>query len=167
AICYRPFGAFERGNALFPGPCGGIATRPPTGPPCRPRPRPTPPPGAWKCFFSFTRGRRFALAPGYMLWPPPGASRTWMDAWMPLAVKSSPGGVGATRVLTGILTPHLVSRFSQLPTGVSLSSVLLAFGFAAAIGIFFGDYPARKASRLDPIDALRYSRLGGRVRAQF
>ncbi len=63
---------------------------------------------------------------------------------------------GVIGVALGILTPYLVSRFSQLPTDVSASSVLLAFGFAAAIGIFFGYYPARKASRLDPIDALRY-----------
>jgi putative ABC transport system permease protein len=63
---------------------------------------------------------------------------------------------GVIGVAFGLLTPYLVSRFSSLPTDVSTSSILLAFGFAAAIGIFFGYYPARKASRLDPIDALRY-----------
>jgi putative ABC transport system permease protein len=46
--------------------------------------------------------------------------------------------------------------FSQFRTVVSMDSVMLAFFFAAAIGIFFGFYPARKASRLDPIEALRY-----------
>jgi putative ABC transport system permease protein len=63
---------------------------------------------------------------------------------------------GAMGVALGMLIPNLVSRFAGMPTEVSSSSVLLAFGFAAAIGIFFGFYPARKASRLDPIDALRY-----------
>ncbi|HET9212904.1 MAG TPA: ABC transporter permease, partial [Thermoanaerobaculia bacterium] len=63
------------------------------------------------------------------------------------------GGIG---VGLGLLIPHLVTRFAGLPTQVSTGSVLLAFGFAAAIGVFFGFYPARKASRLDPIDALRY-----------
>ncbi len=63
---------------------------------------------------------------------------------------------GAIGVALGLLIPNLVTRFAGMPTQVSSSSVLLAFGFAAAIGIFFGFYPARKASRLDPIDALRY-----------
>ncbi|HEV2852239.1 MAG TPA: ABC transporter permease [Thermoanaerobaculia bacterium] len=63
---------------------------------------------------------------------------------------------GAIGVALGLLIPSLVSKFAGMPTQVSTSSVLLAFGFAAAIGIFFGFYPARKASRLDPIEALRY-----------
>jgi putative ABC transport system permease protein len=63
---------------------------------------------------------------------------------------------GAIGVGLGVLVPQLVTRFAGMPTKVSSGSVLLAFGFAAAIGVFFGFYPARKASRLDPIDALRY-----------
>ncbi len=49
-----------------------------------------------------------------------------------------------------------ISQFASLSTNVSWSSVLLAFGVSAAIGIIFGYYPARRAAKLNPIDALRY-----------
>ena len=49
-----------------------------------------------------------------------------------------------------------VTRFLEWPTFITPEAVAVAFGFAAATGIFFGFYPARKASALDPIEALRY-----------
>ncbi|HET7451535.1 MAG TPA: ABC transporter permease [Thermoanaerobaculia bacterium] len=63
---------------------------------------------------------------------------------------------GLIGVGLGVGASTIVSKKANLPVHIAPESILLAFGFAAAIGIFFGFYPARKASRLDPIDALRY-----------
>ena len=63
---------------------------------------------------------------------------------------------GAIGIALGIGASRFLAWKQQWPIVLSPHAILLAFGFSAAIGIFFGFYPARKASRLDPIDALRY-----------
>jgi putative ABC transport system permease protein len=63
---------------------------------------------------------------------------------------------GVIGIGLGVVASSIVSHRGGLPVRVSPESIALAFGFSAAIGIFFGFYPARKASRLDPIEALRY-----------
>jgi putative ABC transport system permease protein len=63
---------------------------------------------------------------------------------------------GAIGVSLGLLGSALVAQIADWPVVIEPAAVALAFGFAAAVGILFGFYPARKASRLDPIEALRY-----------
>ncbi len=63
---------------------------------------------------------------------------------------------GIIGIVLGVLTSQLVSNLQKWPIVIAPESIVLAFIFAAAIGIFFGWYPARKAANLNPIEALRY-----------
>jgi putative ABC transport system permease protein len=63
---------------------------------------------------------------------------------------------GIIGIIVGVSTSMILSNLSGWPTVVSPVSIFLAFGFSGFIGIFFGFYPAYKASLLNPIDALRY-----------
>jgi putative ABC transport system permease protein len=63
---------------------------------------------------------------------------------------------GLIGVALGITAAKLITIFLSWPTLVSESSIILSFAVCAFTGVFFGYYPAQKASRLDPIEALRY-----------
>ncbi|NTW33968.1 MAG: FtsX-like permease family protein [Bacteroidetes bacterium] len=63
---------------------------------------------------------------------------------------------GIIGVIFGLILSSLISSFANIITIVSSSSIIIAFFVCTLIGIFFGWYPARKAARLNPIEALRY-----------
>jgi len=67
---------------------------------------------------------------------------------------SSVGGL--LGIILGIVASKILSAIKHWPSLISPGSIVLAFLFSAAVGIFFGFYPARKAAALDPIEALRY-----------
>ena len=67
---------------------------------------------------------------------------------------SSVGGI--IGIVCGIGASRILSIYAHWPTLISISSIAIAFLFSAAVGVFFGFYPARKAAALDPIEALRY-----------
>jgi putative ABC transport system permease protein len=70
------------------------------------------------------------------------------------AVLSMTGGL--IGIALGLLSTYLIGRFAQWPTVLSPTTIAAAFLFSGAVGVFFGYYPAYKASRLDPIEALRW-----------
>ena len=63
---------------------------------------------------------------------------------------------GAVGILLGMTTSYLITQTLGWPVLVSPTAIVTAVVFSMAVGIFFGFYPARKAARLDPIEALRY-----------
>jgi putative ABC transport system permease protein len=63
---------------------------------------------------------------------------------------------GLLGILVGIASSKLISNLAGWSTLISIGSIILAFVFSGSVGVFFGFYPARKASKLDPIEALRY-----------
>ncbi|MCD6273536.1 MAG: FtsX-like permease family protein, partial [Deltaproteobacteria bacterium] len=69
-------------------------------------------------------------------------------------VLCSAGGI--IGILSGVTVSELISIFAKWPSVVSIQSIFLSFFFSMMIGVIFGLYPARKASMLNPIEALRY-----------
>lgn len=67
---------------------------------------------------------------------------------------SGTGGIIGT--ILGLIFQSIIAMSLDIPPSASLSTILIAVAFSAAVGIFFGMYPANKAAKLDPIDALRY-----------
>ncbi len=71
------------------------------------------------------------------------------------AVVLSTGG-GTIGVVLGIIGAGAIALLAHWPTSVPIASIFLALAFSAAVGVFFGYWPARKAAALDPIRALRF-----------
>jgi len=63
---------------------------------------------------------------------------------------------GLLGIVLGLLIPDIVARFTDMPTAITSSSLILAFGISALVGITFGLYPAYRAANMDPIESLRH-----------
>ncbi len=82
-------------------------------------------------------------------------SKDILSQFLTEAIILSVGG-GLIGIIIGVLTSYGASRFGGMASVISVQSVFVAFGFAVVTGLFFGGYPAYQASKLDPIEALRY-----------
>jgi putative ABC transport system permease protein len=77
----------------------------------------------------------------------------WQFLLEALVLSSTGGALG---IMLGIGSAIMLSRLSTFPVAITPWAVVLAFSFSLLVGVFFGLHPARKASRMKPIDALRY-----------
>ena len=75
---------------------------------------------------------------------------------VPVVVEGGDSGPPTVGVGLGVGSSALVGRFTDFATIVQPFSIALSLGVSAAVGIFFGYYPATRAAKLDPIEALRY-----------
>jgi putative ABC transport system permease protein len=64
-------------------------------------------------------------------------------------------GGGVIGIFIGVIGSFIIAFRTEWAASVSLTSIIYSFGFSMLVGLFFGVYPARKASLLDPINALR------------
>jgi putative ABC transport system permease protein len=63
---------------------------------------------------------------------------------------------GFLGITLGVSIPYAVTRFADMPTVITVGSLILAFGISAAVGVIFGLYPAWRAANMDPIESLRH-----------
>jgi putative ABC transport system permease protein len=78
----------------------------------------------------------------------------WLQFLTEAAVLSTMGGL--LGIILGVAGAYIVGDLNKWPIYVTPISVVISFGFSGFVGIFFGFYPALRASRLNPIDCLRY-----------
>ena len=83
---------------------------------------------------------------------------TFKDIMLQFLIEAVIIGVvgGVLGILFGVGSALLVSKVSTFTTYITVFPIVISFSFSVGIGLFFGLYPARKAARLDPIEALRY-----------
>jgi putative ABC transport system permease protein len=85
-----------------------------------------------------------------------GAKRSGILLQFLLEAVALTGAGGAIGIVLGVLIAQIVHAVTPLPTGVPIWSVALGLACSGGVGLFFGIYPAMRASRLDPVEALRY-----------